>query len=101
MRNKSENQCGAHTADRCGGAHTICCKKGTDIRFIEMMPVGEGHTNGVEPYKKVIGTLSKLYGEPCRINTEKQKKLIREITNGKFRITARQSITFFRNLVSE
>ena len=35
-------------------------KKGTDIRFIEMMPVGEGHTNGVEPYKKVIGTLSKL-----------------------------------------
>lgn len=76
-------------------------KKGTDIRFIEMMPVGEGHTNGVEPYKKVIGTLSKLYGEPCRINTEKQKKLIREMTNGKFRIMARQSITFFRNLVSE
>ena len=49
-------------------------KKGTDIRFIEMMPVGEGHTNGVEPYKKVIGTLSKLYGEPCRINTEKTKE---------------------------
>ena len=53
-------------------------KKGTDIRFIEMMPVGEGHTNGVEPYKKVIGTLSKLYGEPCRINTEK----IKEINSG-------------------
>lgn len=50
-------------------------KKGTDIRFIEMMPVGEGRTNGVEPYKKVIGTLSKLYGEPCRINTEKTKEI--------------------------
>ena len=50
-------------------------KKGTDIRFIEMMPVGEGHTNGVEPYKKVIGTLSKRYGEPCRINTEKTKEI--------------------------
>ena len=50
-------------------------KKGTDIRFIEMMPVGEGHTNGVEPYKKVICTLSKLYGEPCRINTEKTKEI--------------------------
>ena len=50
-------------------------KKGTDIRFIEMMPVGEGHTNGGEPYKKVIGTLSKLYGEPCRINTEKTKEI--------------------------
>ena len=50
-------------------------KKGIDIRFIEMMPVGEGHTNGVEPYKKVIGTLSKLYGEPCRINTEKTKEI--------------------------
>ena len=50
-------------------------KKGTDIRFIEMMPVGEGHTNGVEPYKKVIGTLSKLYGEPCLINTEKTKEI--------------------------
>lgn len=50
-------------------------KKGTDIRFIEMMPVGEGHTNGVEPYKKVIGTLSKLYGEPCCINTEKTKEI--------------------------
>ena len=50
-------------------------KKGTDIRFIEMMPVGEGHTNGVEQYKKVIGTLSKLYGEPCRINTEKTKEI--------------------------
>ena len=50
-----ENQCGAHTADRCGGAHTICCKKRYRyIRFIEMMPVGEGHTNGVEPYKKLL-----------------------------------------------
>lgn len=50
-------------------------KKGTDIRFIEMMPVGEGHTNGVEPYKKVIGTLSELYGEPCRVNSGKTKKI--------------------------
>ena len=50
-------------------------KKGTDIRFIEMMPVGEGHTNGVEPYKKVIGTLSELYGEPYRVNTEKTKEI--------------------------
>lgn len=50
-------------------------KKGTDIRFIEMMPVGEGHINGVEPYKKVIGTLSKLYGEPYRVNTGKTKEI--------------------------
>lgn len=45
-------------------------KKGIDIRFIEMMPVGEGHTNGALPYNKVIGTLSGLYGEPCRVNTK-------------------------------
>ena len=50
-------------------------KKGTDIRFIEMMPVGEGHTNGVEPYEKVIGALSKLYGEPCHVNTGKTKEI--------------------------
>lgn len=50
-------------------------KKGTDIRFIEMMPVGEGHTNGVEPYKKVIGTLSELYGEPYRVNIGKTKEI--------------------------
>lgn len=50
-------------------------KKGTDIRFIEMMPVGEGHTNGVEPYEKVIGTLSELYGEPYRVNIEKTKEI--------------------------
>ena len=50
-------------------------KKDTDIRFIEMMPVGEGHTNGVEPYKKVIGTLSELYGEPYRVNTGKTKEI--------------------------
>lgn len=50
-------------------------KKGTDIRFIEMMPVGEGHTNGVEPYEKVIGALSELYGEPCRVNAGKTKKI--------------------------
>lgn len=50
-------------------------KKGTDIRFIEMMPVGEGHTNGVEPYKKVIGTLSELYGEPYHVNTGKTKEI--------------------------
>ena len=40
-----------------------------------MMPVGEGHTNGVEPYKKVIGTLSELYGEPYRVNTGKTKEI--------------------------
>ena len=45
-------------------------KKGTDIRFIEMMPVGEGHTNGVEPYEKVIGALLEVYGTPCHIDTE-------------------------------
>lgn len=50
-------------------------KKGTDIRFIEMMPVGEGYTNGVEPYEKVIGTLSGLYGEPCRVNTKETKEI--------------------------
>ena len=50
-------------------------KKGTDIRFIEMMPVGEGHINGVEPYKRVIGTLSELYGEPYRVNTGKTKEI--------------------------
>lgn len=50
-------------------------KKGTDIRFIEMMPVGEGHTNGVEPYEKVIGTLSELYGEPYHVNTGKTKEI--------------------------
>ena len=76
-------------------------KKGTDIRFIEMMPVGEGHTNGVEPYKKVIGTLSKLYGEPCRINTEKTKEINSGNDKRKIPDNSRQSITFFRNLVSE
>lgn len=50
-------------------------KKGTDIRFIEMMPVGEGHTNGVEPYEKVIGALSEVYGEPCCVNTERTRKI--------------------------
>ena len=50
-------------------------KKGTDIRFIEMMPVGEGYTNGFEPYEKVIGTLSGLYGEPCRVNTKETKEI--------------------------
>ena len=50
-------------------------KKGTDIRFIEMMPVGEGHTNGVEPYKKVIGALLEVYGTPCHIDTEKREKI--------------------------
>ena len=50
-------------------------KKGTDIRFIEMMPVGEGHTNGALPYNKVIGTLSGLYGEPCRVNTKETKEI--------------------------
>ena len=50
-------------------------KKGTDIRFIEMMPVGEGHTNGVEPYEKVIGALSEVYGAPCCVNTERTRKI--------------------------
>ena len=44
-------------------SHGMLAKKGTDIRFIEMMPVGEGHTNGVEPYEKVIGALLEVYGE--------------------------------------
>lgn len=73
-------------------------KKGTDIRFIEMMPVGEGHTNGVEPYEKVIGALLKVYGTPCHIDTEIEKKLIRDII---MRITVRQSITVFVDLISE
>ncbi|WP_443598302.1 GTP 3',8-cyclase MoaA [Agathobacter sp.] len=50
-------------------------KKGADIRFIEMMPVGEGHTNGVEPYEKVIGALSEVYGESCCVNTERTRKI--------------------------
>ena len=50
-------------------------KKGADIRFIEMMPVGEGHTNGVEPYEKVIGALSEVYGEPCCVNTGRIRKI--------------------------
>lgn len=50
-------------------------KKGTDIRFIEMMPVGEGHTNGVEPYEKVIGALSEVYGAPCCVNTERTREI--------------------------
>lgn len=50
-------------------------KKGIDIRFIEMMPVGEGHTNGVEPYEKVIGALSEVYGAPYRVNTERTRKI--------------------------
>lgn len=50
-------------------------KKGTDIRFIEMMPVGEGHTNGVEPYEKVIGALSEVYGQPCYVNTGKSNEI--------------------------
>ena len=50
-------------------------KKGTDIRFIEMMPVGEGHTNGVEPYEKVIGALLEVYGSPCHIDTENREEI--------------------------
>lgn len=73
-------------------------KKGTDIRFIEMMPVGEGHTNGVEPYEKVIGALLEVYGTPCHIDTEIEKKLIWDII---MRITVRQSITVFMDLISE
>ena len=56
-------------------------KKGTDIRFIEMMPVGEGHNNGVEPYEKVIGTLSEVYGAPCCVNTENRKEIKLEHKN--------------------
>ena len=56
-------------------------KKGTDIRFIEMMPVGEGHTNGVEPYEKVIGALSEVYGEPYCVNTENRKEIKLEHKN--------------------
>lgn len=56
-------------------------KKGTDIRFIEMMPVGEGHTNGVEPYEKVIGTLSEVYGAPYCVNTENRKEIKLEHKN--------------------
>ena len=56
-------------------------KKGTDIRFIEMMPVGEGHTNGVEPYEKVIGALSEVYGAPCCVNTENRKEIKLEHKN--------------------
>lgn len=56
-------------------------KKGTDIRFIEMMPVGEGHTNGVEPYEKVISTLSEVYGAPCCVNTENRKEIKLEHKN--------------------
>ena len=56
-------------------------KKGTDIRFIEMMPVGEGHTNGVEPYEKVIGALSEVYGQPCYVNTENRKEIKLEHKN--------------------
>lgn len=56
-------------------------KKGTDIRFIEMMPVGEGHTNGVEPYEKVIGALSEVYGEPGCVNTENRKEIKLEHKN--------------------
>ena len=50
-------------------------KKGTDIRFIEMMPVGEGHINGVEPYEKVIGSLLEVYGTPCHIDTENREEI--------------------------
>ena len=50
-------------------------KKGTDIRFIEMMPVGEGHTNGVEPYEKVVGALLEVYGTPCHIDTENREEI--------------------------
>lgn len=50
-------------------------KKGIDIRFIEMMPVGEGHTNGVEPYEKVIGALLEVYGSPCHIDTENREEI--------------------------
>lgn len=56
-------------------------KKGTDIRFIEMMPVGEGHTNGVEPYEKVIGALSEVYGAPYCVNTENRKEIKLEHKN--------------------
>ena len=40
-----------------------------------MMPVGEGHTNGVEPYEKVIGALLEVYGTPCHIDTENREEI--------------------------
>ena len=40
-----------------------------------MMPVGEGHTNGVEPYEKVIGALLEVYGSPCHIDTENREEI--------------------------
>ena len=78
MWNKSENKCGVTPQTDVVELTRYAEKKGTDIRFIEMMPVGAGHTNGALPYNKVIGTLSGLYGEPCRVNT----KEIKEINSG-------------------
>lgn len=40
-----------------------------------MMPVGEGHTNGVEPYEKVIGALLEVYGTFCHIDTENREEI--------------------------
>ena len=57
MWNKSENQAVLTPQTDVVALTRYASKKGTDIRFIEMMPVGEGHTNGVEPYEKVIGAL--------------------------------------------
>ena len=66
-------------------------KKGTDIRFIEMMPVGEGHINGVEPYEKVIGALLEVYGTPCHIDTEKRKKINSGYNKNKEKLQAQES----------
>lgn len=66
-------------------------KKGTDIRFIEMMPVGEGHTNGVEPYEKVIGALLEVYGTPCHIDTEKREKINSGYNKNKEKLQAQES----------
>ena len=66
-------------------------KKGTDIRFIEMMPVGEGHINGVEPYEKVIGALLEVYGTPCHIDTEKREKINSGYNKNKEKLQAQES----------
>lgn len=66
-------------------------KKGTDIRFIEMMPVGEGHTNGVEPYENVIGALLEVYGTPCYIDTEKKEKINSGYNKNKEKLQAQES----------
>ncbi|MFQ7713760.1 MAG: hypothetical protein ACLRI8_03900 [Agathobacter rectalis] len=63
-----------------------------------MMPVGEGHTNGVKPYEKVIGALLKVYGNPCNIDTENREEINSGYNNAD---NGPQSITVFMDLISE